>query len=105
MKEKTVTRTHKKDKVDKKEVTVAKGVKESREKRHSLRKKAGSSNEGKYTSVSKEDFAGKSGGASPHSYPINTRARAKAALAYAHNAPNPAGIRKAVHRKYPSLGE
>lgn len=85
-------------------VTVAKHVKESKDKRAELRKKPGSSNEGKYNSVSKGSFAGSSGGASPHSYPINTRARAKAALAYAHNAPNPGGIRKAVHRKYPDLG-
>jgi hypothetical protein len=86
-----------------KEVTVAKGKKETREKRHELRQKAGSSNEGKYKDVPASDFAGKAGGASPHSYPINTKKRAKAALAYAHNAPNPEGIRKAVHRKYKDL--
>jgi len=85
------------------EVTVARGVKEPREKRATLRKKAGSSNEGKYKNVSSSDFAGRAGGASPHSYPINTKKRAKAALAYAHNAPDPAGIRKAVHKKYKDL--
>jgi len=87
-----------------KAVTVAKGVKESKAHVKELRKKPGSSNEGKYKSVSKGDFAGPSGGAAPHSYPINTRKRAKSALSYAHNAPNPAGIRKAVHKKYPDLG-
>ena len=66
------------------------------------RKKPGGSNVGKYPGV--KSFAGPSGGAPSGSYPINTRKRAKAALSYAHNAPSPSGIRKAVHRKYPSLG-
>lgn len=66
------------------------------------RKKPGGSNAGKYPGV--KSFAGPSGGAPSGSYPINTAKRAKAALSYAHNAPNPSGIRKAVHRKYPSLG-
>ena len=66
------------------------------------RKKPGGSNAGKYPGV--KSFAGPSGGAPSGSYPINTRKRAKAALSYAHNAPSPGGIRKAVHRKYPSLG-
>ena len=59
------------------------------------RKKPGGSNVGK--------FAGPSGGAPKGSYPINTKKRAKAALSLAHNAPNPAGIKKAVYRAYPSL--
>jgi hypothetical protein len=66
------------------------------------RKKPGGSNAGKYPGV--KDFAGPSGGAPKGSYPINTRKRAKAALSYARHAPNPQGIRNAVHRKYPSLG-
>ena len=66
------------------------------------RKKPGGSNAGKYPGV--KSFAGPSGGAPEGSYPINTRKRAKAALSYARHAPNPSGIRKAVHRKYPSLG-
>lgn len=66
------------------------------------RKKPGGSNAGKYPGV--KSFAGPSGGAPSGSYPINTRKRAKAALSYARHAPNPSGIRKAVHRKYPSLG-
>lgn len=70
-----------------------------------LNKKAGGSNVGKYKKVSKKDFAGTSGGAPAGSYPINTKKRAKAALAYAHNAPNPAGIKAAVRKKYPDLGK
>jgi len=83
---------------------VARGVKESTKEISKLKKKPGSSNEGKYRTVSPSEFAGKAGGASAHSYPINTRKRAKAALAYAHNAPDPSGIRKKVHAKYPTLG-
>jgi hypothetical protein len=68
-----------------------------------MKKRAGGSNVGKYKNVSKSDFAGTKGGAPAGSYPINTEKRAKAALAYAHNAPNPKGIRSAVMAKYPSL--
>lgn len=74
-----------------------------RGKESAMRKKPGGSNVGKYKGV--KSFAGPSGGAPAGSYPINTRKRAKAALAYAHNAPKPAGIRAAVHRKYPNLGK
>jgi len=88
-----------------KKVKVAKGVNVERGTVTRARKKPGSSNTGKYKNVSPKDFAGASGGADKYSYPINTRARAKAALSYAHNAPNPSGIRKAVARKYPGLGK
>lgn len=67
-----------------------------------MKKKPGGSSVGKYKTV--KSFAGPAGGAPEGSYPINTRKRAKAALAYAHNAPKPSGIKAAVHRKYPSLG-
>lgn len=67
------------------------------------RKKPGGSNVGKYKGV--KSFAGPSGGAPSGSYPINTRKRAKAALAYANNAPKPSGIKAAVHKKYPTLGK
>tara|TARA_R110000764_G_scaffold105474_1_gene191154 strand:+ start:200 stop:358 length:159 start_codon:yes stop_codon:yes gene_type:complete len=50
-----------------------------------------------------KSFAGPAGGAPKGSYPINTRKRAVSALALAHNAPNPAGIRRAVKKKYPGL--
>jgi type IV secretory pathway TrbL component len=88
-----------------KKVTVAKGVKVARGKEEKMQKKPGSSNAGEYKKVKPSEFAGAAGGASKYSYPINTKARAKAALAYAHNAPNPAGIRRAVHKKYPGLGK
>lgn len=68
------------------------------------KKKPGGSNVGKYKSVSKTNFAGPSGGAPAGSYPINTKKRAKSALKLAHNAPNPAGIKKAVCKKYPGIG-
>lgn len=70
----------------------------------SPKKKPGGSNVGKYKGVAKKNFAGPSGGAPEGSFPINTRKRAKAALAYARNAPNPSGIRSAVNKKYPGLG-
>lgn len=86
-----------------KKVTIAKGVKVPRGTEKKMKAKAGGSNVGKYKNVAKSEFAGKAGGAPAGSYPINTKKRAKAALSYAHNAPHPAGIRKAVERKYPSL--
>lgn len=89
----------------KKSVRIGEGMKVPKGKVSKLRKKAGGSNVGEYKKVSKSDFAGPSGGAPKGSFPINTRKRAKAALAYAHNAPNPSGIRKAVHKKYPTLAK
>jgi len=83
----------------KKTVTVAKGVKVNRGKESQMRKKAGSSNAGKYKKVSSGEFCGASGGASKFSYPVNSKKRCRAALAYAHNAPNPEGIRACVKRK------
>lgn len=88
-----------------KKKVIMKGVEESKKKVAEAHKKPGGSNVGKYKKVPSKDFAGKAGGAPAGSYPINTVKRAKAALAYAHNAPNPSGIKKAVHRKYPSLGK
>lgn len=84
-------------------VAIAKGKSVSKGTEAKLKKNPGGSNVGKYKDV--KSFAGKAGGAPEGSYPINTRKRAKAALAYAHNAPNPAGIARAVHKKYPSLGK
>lgn len=86
-----------------KKVTIAKGVKVSKGAEEKMRQKPGSSNTGKYKNVAPKEFAGKSGGASPYSFPINTLARARNALARAHYAPDPAGIRKAVYKKYPQL--
>lgn len=84
-------------------VTVAKGVKVARGAEEKMRAKKGSSSAGKYKTVSPKEFAGASGGAAKYSFPINTMARARNALARAHYAPNPEGIRKAVYRKYPEL--
>lgn len=67
------------------------------------RKKPGGSNVGKYKNVAKGEFAGPSGGAPAGSYPINTKSRAKSAIKLAHNAPNPAGIKKKVYQEYPGL--
>ena len=87
----------------KKEVVVAKGVKVAHGKEEKMREKKGSSSAGKYKTVSPKDFAGKAGGASKYSFPINTIARARNALARAHFADNPAGIKASVYKKYPEL--
>jgi len=58
--------------------------------------KAGMSNSGSYPRV--KSFAGPKG-----TYPINTLARAKSALRLAHNASNPASIKRKVYAKYPQL--
>lgn len=84
-------------------ITVAKGVKVRRGKEESMRKKQGSSNAGSYPDVKPSDFVGAAGGASKYSYPINTRSRARAAIAYSGNAPDPAGIKEAVYKRYPDL--
>ena len=86
-----------------KKVVVAKGVAVSRGKEEKMRSKKGSSNAGKYKDVSPKSFAGASGGAAKYSFPIDSLARARNALARAHYAPNPSGIKAAVYRKYPEL--
>jgi len=86
-----------------KKVSIAKGIKVTGDKLKSMKKKPGGSNVGKYSGVKKSDFASKTGGAPEGSFPINTLARAKSALKLAHNAPEPAKIKKAVYSKYPSL--
>lgn len=86
-----------------KKITVAKGVKISRGKIKKRKQKKGSSNVGKYKGVSPSDFAGSAGGADRYSFPINSLARARNALARAHFAPNPEGIEKTVYRRYPEL--
>jgi hypothetical protein len=92
-----------KKKPSKKMVTVAKGVKVKRGVEEKLSKKPGSSNVGRYKNVSPKDFAGAAGGASKFSFPINTLVRARNALARAHFAPNPEGIRRKVYAKWPEL--
>ena len=87
----------------KEKVKVAKGVSIARGKEEKLRDKKGGSNTGKYKNVSPKAFAGKAGGTSAYSFPINTLSRARNALARAHYAPNPDGIRAKVYAKYPQL--
>jgi hypothetical protein len=59
---------------------------------------AGCSNKGKYPDVPEEYFCGPEGGACQGTYPVNTRGRWRAAKAYAHNAPNPQGIKDCADR-------
>jgi hypothetical protein len=92
-----------KKKAPKKKVTVAKGVEITKAREKKLERKPGSSNTGEYTNVSPANFAGRAGGASHYSFPINTLKRARNALARAHFAPNPEGIRRAVLKKWPQL--
>ena len=73
----------------------------AKKKEAAARKKKGGSNVGKYKGV--QAFAGPAGGAPAGSFPINTLKRAKSAIKLAHNAPRPAGIKRAVYNKYPSL--
>jgi hypothetical protein len=87
----------------KKKVQVAKGKKISKAKEKKLEKKPGGSNTGEYGNVKASEFAGKAGGTSPYSYPVDSLARAKSALKLAHNAPNPEGIKEFVYKKYPEL--
>ena len=94
-----------KRKAPKNAVTIAKGVKVARGKESKLQKKPGGSNVGEYKSVKKGSFCGPSGGAPRGSFPVNSKKRAVAALAYAHNAPNPSGIRSCVKRKFPGVGK
>ena len=84
-------------------VTVAKGVSVPKGKLSDIWEKPGSSNAGKYKNVKPSSFAGASGGASKFSFPIDSISRARSALARAHFAPDPEGIRRAVYRKYPQL--
>ncbi len=95
--------TTKAQKAPSKTTTVAKGVKISRGKEKVLRKKRGGSSTGKYKNVAPKDFAGKSGGTSPYSFPIPDIAHARNAISRSHFAPNPSGIRAAVYKKFPQL--
>lgn len=82
----------------KKSLKIAKGIFLKRGEKEKLSKKPGSSNIGKYKNVAKGEFCGPSGGAAPGTYPVNTKKRRTAALAYARKAPNPAGIKKCVKK-------
>lgn len=63
-----------------------------------IRKKPGESNAKKYSGVSRKNFAGPD-----ETFPINTMARGRNALARAHFAKNPEGIKEKVYGKYPGL--
>ena len=65
------------------------------------RKKPGGSNAGKYKT--KGPFCGPAGGAPKGTYPVNTKKRAIAALAYARHAPRPSGIKRCVCKHWSSL--
>lgn len=86
-----------------KKITVAKGVKVARGKEEKMREKKGSSSAGKYKNVAPKNFAGSSGGASKYSFPIPDLAHARNALARAHFAPDPEGIKRKVYKLYPEL--
>lgn len=86
-----------------KKVKVARGVSLPRGKESKLRKKPGGSSTGRYKNVPKKEFAGAAGGTSEYSFPIPNLAHARNALARAHFAPNPEGIRAKVYRMYPEL--
>lgn len=65
------------------------------------RDKPGGSNVGQYKGQG--PFCGPSGGAPKGTFPVNTKKRAIAALAYARNAPNPSGIKACVCRHFSDL--
>lgn len=88
-----------------KTVEIARGVKVSKAKEKAMEKKPGGSNVGKYSKVSKKDFAGPAGGSPQGSFPIPNKAKAKSALKLSGNAPNPQGIKNAVYKKFPVLKE
>lgn len=64
----------------------------------SPKKSKGCSNAEKYKNVPEDLFCGPEGGSCPGTFPVNTKRRSKAALAYARHAPNPEGIRQCVRR-------
>lgn len=74
-----------------------------------IRKKPGGSNVGKkhFANGKKRTgpYVGPSGGAPAGSYPVPDIGHARAALRLAGHAPNPGGIRAAVHRKFPQLAK
>lgn len=90
-------------KAKEKKITLAKGIKVKRGIESKMRSKKGSGSTGKYKNVKPQDFAGSAGGASKYSFPIDSLKRARNALARAHYADDPEGIRKKVYAKYPQL--
>lgn len=70
------------------------------EKISEIRKKPGESNAGKYEHVASKNFAGRD-----KTFPINSLARGRNALARAHFAKDPQSIKEKVYSKYPALKE
>ena len=60
-----------------------------------IRERPGESNAGKYKNVANKNFAGPD-----KTFPINSLARGRNALARAHFAKNPEGIKEKVYQKY-----
>lgn len=79
---------------------MAKEPKKGTGKLSKIRQKPGESNAFKYKNVKKGDFAGPN-----ETFPINSLARARNALARAHYAENPSAIKRKVYAKYPELKE
>jgi hypothetical protein len=88
---------------EKPKTKVAKGVSLPRGKEEKLREKKGGSSTGKYKTVAPKDFAGAAGHTSKFAFPIDTLAHARNALARAHFAPDPEGIKRKVYAKFPEL--
>ena len=65
--------------------------------------KKGGSNAG--THEDKKYYAGPSGGAPKYTFPIDTLKDAEDAMRMRGKAPNPAGIKRAVLERWPSLSE
>lgn len=52
-----------------------------------------------YKGLKASDFCGPAGGDKKGTFPVNSQKRCRAALSYAHYAPNPAGLKKCVLEK------
>lgn len=62
-------------------------------------------NQSERANIKKEDFVYPEGydDDKEPKYPIHDEAHAKAAIAYAHNAPDPELVKNAVYKRYPNL--
>jgi hypothetical protein len=83
---------------EKPKTRIYRGKSLPRGKESQLRKKPGRGSTGKYKNLPKGEFAGPEG-----TFPINTLARARNALARAHFSPNPGAIKRKVYAKWPEL--
>ena len=92
-----------KKKARRKRVKIGKGMTITKAKEKKDEKRRGGSNVGEYKNVRKSSFCGPAGGSPKGSFPVNSKERGKSALKLAHNAPNPAGIKSCVYKKFPGL--